>query len=200
MPTPTPYAVPGDRRATTSAPIEEILAMRWSPRSFDQDARLTDEQVASMLEAARWSASAANSQARRFLVARRGSTAFATVVAHLLGGNPDWAPTASVLVVAIAVTEDEEGRTLRWAEYDTGQAVASLAAQAHALGLHVHQMGGIDAEGLQRAFDLPSRLVPITVTAVGTVAHPELLPERLRERESAERTRLPLTDLVLVDE
>lgn len=195
-----PYDVPDHRRASTSAPIEEILAMRWSPRSFDPDAMLSDEQVASLLEAARWAASASNTQPRRFVVARRGSTAFATVVAHLLGGNPGWAPTASLLVVAIAVTEDEEGRPLRWAEYDTGQAMANLATQAHALGLHVHPMGGIDVPGLQRAFDLPARFLPITVVAVGLVAHPELLPERYRERESAERTRLPLSELVLIDE
>lgn len=197
---PVPYSVPDDRRAATSAPIDENLAMRWSPRSFDPDAVLSEEQIASLLEAARWASSAANTQPRRFLVARRGSAAFATVVAHLLGGNPAWAPSASLLVVAIAVVEDEEGKPLRWAEYDTGQAMANLAVQAHALGLHVHPMGGIDVEGLRRDFGLPARFVPITAIAVGTVAHPELLPERYRDRESAERTRLPLSELVLVDE
>ena len=188
------------RRAVTGAPILDVLAERWSPRSFDADATVPEEQIASLVEAARWAPSASNRQPRRFIVARRGSDAFERIVGTLVGGNASWADKSSLLVVAIALVEDEQGAPFRWAEYDTGQAVANLATQAHALGLHVHQMGGIDAEGLQRAFDLPPTLVPITVTAIGTVAHPELLPERLRERESAERTRLPLTDLVLVDE
>ncbi len=178
--------------------------MRWSPRSFDADAVLTDQQVASLLEAARWAASASNVQARRFVVARRGSAAFDAVVANLMGFNRSWAPSASLLVVAIAVVAPEEegaaAQAYRWAEYDLGQSMANLATEAHALGLHVHPMGGIEVDGLRRAFDLPERFRPVTVVAVGTVAHPELLPERYRERESAERSRLPLAELVLVDE
>ena len=53
-----------DRQAVTEAPIEDILSMRWSPRSFDAAAVVTDEQVGSLLEAARWAASASNVQAK----------------------------------------------------------------------------------------------------------------------------------------
>ncbi len=200
----TPLTLQDDRRATTSAPIEEILAMRWSPRSFDPQATVSDEQVSSLLEAARWASSASNVQARRFIAARRGSVAFGKVVEHLMGFNRAWAPNASLLVVAIAVTEpgsaDEKAGAHRWAEYDLGQSMANLATQAHALGLHVHPMGGIEVDGLRQAFDLPERFLPVPVVAVGTVAHPELLPEHYRDRETAERTRLPLSELVLVDE
>ncbi len=189
-----------DRRASTAAPIEEILAMRWSPRAFDPEAVLTDEQLTSLLEAARWASSASNSQPARFIAARRGTALFDRIEQHLMGFNRAWAPRASALVLAAATTEDDQGKPLRWAEYDTGQAMANLAVQAHALGLHVHPMGGIEVEGLRQEFDLPQRLVPITVTAVGTVGSPDALPERYRERESAQRTRLPLADLLLVQE
>lgn len=198
------HTVPDHRRATTAAPIEELLAMRWSPRSFDPEAVLSDEQVASLLEAARWAASASNLQARRFLVGRRGTTTFDRIAEHLMGFNQVWAPTASLLVVAIAVTAPEDPAAPlgahRWAEYDLGQSVANLAIQAHALGLHVHQMGGIEVAGLQQAFGLPARYLPVTVTAVGTAAGPEALPEKLAAREHAERTRLPLSELVLADD
>jgi nitroreductase len=189
-----------DRRATTAQPIEDILAMRWSPRSFDRTAELTDAQITSLLEAARWASSAANRQHRRFIVGRRGSATFDAIVANLRGANPSWAPNASALIVAIAVTADETGAPSRWADYDLGQSMANLAAQAHAIGLHVHPMGGLDAAGLQRAFDLPEHFAPVTVTAVGTVADADLLPERLRDRERAERERLPLDELVLIDD
>jgi nitroreductase len=75
--------------------------------------------------------------------------------------------------------------------------MANLASQAHALGLHAHPMGGVEVEDLRREFDLTERFVPITVTAVGTAASPDLLPEKYRLRETAERTRLPLDELVL---
>ncbi|GAA2750969.1 nitroreductase family protein [Amnibacterium kyonggiense] len=190
-----------DRQAVTDAPIEEILAMRWSPRSFDANAVVTDEQVTSLLEAARWAASASNAQARRFIVGKRGTETFDRIERHLMGFNRTWAPNASLLVLAIAVVAPDGEQPLgahRWAEYDLGQSMANLASQAHALGLHAHPMGGIDVAGLQAEFDLPERFLPVTVTAVGTVASPDLLPEKYRERETAVRTRLPLDELVLV--
>ncbi|MGN6445207.1 nitroreductase family protein [Amnibacterium sp.] len=193
-------AVTTDRQALTAEPIEEILSMRWSPRSFDPEAVVTDEQVVSMLEAARWAASASNVQPRRFVVGKRGTDTFARIERHLMGFNRVWAPNASLLVLAIAVTGpegDEPAGPYRWAEYDAGQSMANLVSQAHALGLHAHPMGGIEVEGLRGEFALPDRFVPVTVTAVGTVASPDLLPERYRERETAERTRLPLDELVL---
>ena len=75
--------------------------------------------------------------------------------------------------------------------------MANLASQAHALGLHAHPMGGIEVADLRAEFDLPERYLPITVTAIGTVGSPDLLPEQYRERETAERTRLPLDELVI---
>jgi nitroreductase len=188
------------RRAATSAPIHDLLAERWSPRSFDPDFVVPEEHVVALLEAARWAPSAANTQPRRFLVARRGSLAFDLVTQALASGNQPWAPDASLYVVAVALPEGEDGTAHRWAEYDTGQAVAHLTTQAHALGLHVHQMGGFDPEAIRRDFELPEGAAPVTVTAIGRAAAAERLPERYRDRETAERTRLPLEQLVLVDE
>jgi nitroreductase len=188
------------RRAVTAAPIEEILAVRWSPRSFDRDAVVTDSQVTSLLEAARWAASASNVQARRFIVGRRGTETFDRIERHLMGFNRVWAPNASLLVLAIAVTAPEGDGPVgahRWAEYDLGQSLANMVSQAHALGLHAHPMGGIEVADLRTEFDLPERFLPVTVTAFGTVASPDLLPEKQREREIADRSRLPLDELVI---
>jgi hypothetical protein len=40
----------------------------------------------------------------------------------------------------------------------------------------------------------------VTVTAIGTVASPDQLDEKTAARETAERTRLPLDEVVLVKE
>jgi nitroreductase len=188
------------RAAETAAPIHDLLAERWSPRSFDTAATIPHQQIASQLEAARWAPSAANLQPRRFVVARRGSDSFRIITDALAEGNRAWAPNASLYVVAIAVTADADGKTYRWAEYDAGQAMAHLTIQAHDLDLHVHPMGGFDAEALRAAFGLPETAVPISVSAIGTLAPAEDLPERFRARESAPRTRLPLDEIVVVDD
>jgi Nitroreductase len=188
------------RTAETSTPIHEVLAERWSPRSYDAAAPLDEQKLIAALEAARWAPSAANSQPSRFIVARRGSAAFDTIVANLMGFNSTWATSAGALVVGIAEMTDATGKPRPWAKYDLGQALAHFSVQAHHDGLHVHQMGGFVAGGLREAFSIDERFEPVSVTAVGTLAPSEALPEPLRQREIAPRERLTLAELVLVNE
>jgi nitroreductase len=187
------------RAAVTAAPLIPALAERWSPRAYDQSAVVPEESLTALLEAARWSPSANNTQPWRFVVARRGSAEFDAVAAALMGFNQAWAGSASVLIVAIAEVIDEDGKERRWATYDLGQAVAHLSVQAHHDGLHVHQMGGFDVDALRTAFNIDERFTPISVSAVGVLGDPEGLPDPLRERELAPRTRAALSDIVLVN-
>jgi nitroreductase len=188
------------RTADSSQPLVPLLDERWSPRSYDETATIDDDTLDALLEAARWAPSAANTQPRRFVIGRRGTKTFRKIHENLMGFNAAWAHRASALLVAIAETTTEDGEVRRWAEYDLGQSVAALAVQAHAEGLHVHQLGGIDVDGLRTAFGLQDRFLPVTVTAIGTVADPSQLDEKAAERETAERTRLPLDEIVLVKE
>lgn len=186
------------RGADTSAPLLPALAERWSPRAFDPTADVEETALRSALEAARWSPSANNSQPWRFIVARRGTGAFDTIVENLAGFNQVWAGSAAVLIVALAETVDEDGRERRWATYDLGQAVAHLTIQAHHDGLHAHQMGGFDGAALREAFEIGERFEPVSITALGVVGDADALPEPLRERENAPRTRHPLERIVRV--
>jgi nitroreductase len=191
-------SAPSTRRAAeSSVPLVPLLDERWSPRSFDPTATISDEQLDALLEAARWAPSAANKQQRRFIVGRRGTATFDAIVNALMGFNAAWAPNASALVVALAEVSGVKADELSWAEYDLGQAVAHLTVQAHAEGLHTHQMGGVEWDKIVAAFDLTDNLKPLTVTAVGVVDEAHKLGEALAARELAPRTRLPLEDLVL---
>jgi nitroreductase len=185
------------RSAATDAPVLDVLAERWSPRAFAADDMVDDAQLASALEAARWAPSANNTQPWRFVVAHRGSNAHARIHQALMGFNQAWAGNAAVLIVAVAETVTAEGRTLHYAPYDLGQAVAHLSVQAHHDGLHVHQMGGFDRDAVRAAFDLEDRLEPITVIALGPIGDASDLPEALQERENAPRFRRPLSELIL---
>jgi nitroreductase len=188
------------RSTDSSQPLVPLLEERWSPRSYDATATISDDQLDAVLEAARWAASAQNSQPRRFIAGRRGTETFRKINEHLLGFNQTWAHRSSALVVGVLENVTEDGDARPFAQYDLGQSLAALTVQAHAEGLHVHQMAGIDAKGLAAAFDLPERFQPFTVTAIGTVAHPSQLEEKAAQREVAPRTRLPLDEVVLVKE
>lgn len=181
----------------TDFPLDPRIAARWSPRGFDGAHELSRGDLGSLLEAARWSASASNSQPWRFVVTLRGTEDFTTVTAALSGGNTEWAPHASALIVACARTVDTDGRPLRWAAYDVGQAVAWLTVQAESIGLSVHQMGGFDSEAIIRDFELEAGTEPMTVIAIGRFDAGAPLSDRLREREAAPRERLPIDALVV---
>lgn len=188
-----------DRTAPTDAPILDVLAERWSTRLFDASAALDEGALASALEAARWAPSANNSQPVRFIVARRGTAAHAALLDALTGFNRSWAADASALVAVLAETAGEDGTVRPWALYDAGQAAALLTVQAHADGLHTHQMGGFVADAIRGAFDLPANLRPVTVIAAGVLGDPASAPAALLERENAPRTRRPVAESLLVD-
>jgi nitroreductase len=188
------------KSAATDAPILDVLAERWSPRAYSNEP-IDEDKLASALEAARWSASGANSQPWRFIVARRGTEAFEKVAASLAPFNAVWAPQASVLLVGLyAELRDQAGQLRNTVFYDLGQAMAHLSVQAHHDGLHVHQMTGFDPDALSAAFELPAEVHPFVVATIGTVGSPDDLDEALAERERAPRTRLPLSELLLVNE
>lgn len=184
--------------APTEAPILDVLAERWSTRVYDADAPLDESALQSALEAARWTPSANNTQPWRFIVARRGTPEFETVHTALRGFNQSWTAAASALVVFVAETETEDGKPLRMAAYDLGQAAAHFTVQAHASGLHTHQMGGFDGQAIADAFGLESRFVPMTVMSVGSLGDINQVDEDVRERELAPRSRHSVSDLVLV--
>jgi nitroreductase len=185
------------KTASTTVPVHPLLAERWSPRGFDRAHELGEDSLTALLEAARWAPSAQNSQPWRFLVARRGDEAHEQLFAALAPGNQAWAGAASALVLVAARTVGDDGRPQPWALYDTGQAVAALITQAQADGLAVHQMGGFDTAAVRAEFGLGETLTPVVVIAVGRRDPIADLPEPLAARETAPRTRHPVSKLLL---
>ena len=186
------------KTATTAVPVHPLLAERWSPRGFDRRHQVSDDQITALLEAARWAPSAGNSQPWRFLVTRRGEHAHSRLFAALAPGNQAWADAASALVLVAARTA-ADAKPQPWALYDTGQAVASLVTQAQAQGLAVHQIGGFASDAVRADFALDQDLSPVVVLAVGRADPDAELPSHLAARESAPRTRHPVSDLLLAD-
>ena len=177
--------------------LHPLLAQRTSPRSFVPDHEIAPDVERRLLEAVRWSPSAANTQPWRVLVAHRGTPEHADLLASLAAGNSGWARDASALVLLAASTFAADGTELPWAVYDSGQAAAHLTTQAAAEGLAVHQMGGFDADHVRGAFGLAEGVRPLVVLAVGRRDDPTRLPTHLADRETAPRTRLDLDDLII---
>ncbi|WP_194420810.1 nitroreductase family protein [Microbacterium abyssi] len=186
-----------ERTAETSVPVLDVLAARWSPRAFDPSSPIDEGKLTAALEAARWSPSASNTQPWRFIVARRGTDLHAAIDGALMGFNREWAGNAQVLIAAFAEETDADGNPRPWAQYDLGQAVAHLSVQAHADGLFVHQMGGIERDALQALPGVEDRFTPVSVIALGEIGDASTLSEKLQQREVAPRARRPLAETVI---
>jgi nitroreductase len=183
--------------AITAAPIAPVLAERWSPRSFDVSHEISQHDLTSILEAARWAPSSNNGQPWRYSVATRGTELHDKVVAGLTGWNQAWAPHASALIVASAKKFEANGSEYKSAHYDLGLSVAMLTIQAQELDLHSHQMGGILHGALHSSLGLPDDIEVVVVIAVGKLAPADQLEGPAYEREIQPRTRLTLDEIVL---
>jgi nitroreductase len=187
-----------NKTAITAAPIMPVLADRWSPRSFDADYEISQHDLLSILEAARWAPSSNNGQPWRYSVLNRGTELFNQVAAEGLSGfNQAWAPKSSTLVIVSIQTKTADGKENKSAHYDAGLSVSNLVIQAHELGLHAHQIGGFVPDALRSILELDEDLSPIVVVAIGKVAPAEQLEGPAYEREIQPRTRLELDEIVL---
>lgn len=184
-------------RAETSVPVNEIIATRRSPRSFDESAVISNEDLVGILEAARWAPSAFNGQPWRFFLGKRGDEHFAQILGSLVPFNQSWANRASALLLVAAKTVKDDGSIHADYQFDCGLAVGQLVIETHHRGLIAHQMTGFDKEIAQRELSIPAELVPVVVIAIGTQDLPEKLSGPLLEREQSKRARLSLNEIVI---
>ena len=183
--------------ADTTYPIEPLLKQRWSPRAF-AERPVEIDKLLSLWEAARWSASCANQQPWYFIVAtKEEKTEYARLLSCLRENNQLWASQAPVLMVSVAkLAFDMNGQPNRYAFHDVGLAVANLIVQATALGLYVHQMAGFYPDKVSELYGVPDDFEPVAGIVLGYPGDPATLPEDLRQRELAPRTRKPLESFV----
>lgn len=185
------------KTAVTAVPILPVLAERWSPRSFNTSYLLTKDEIISVLEAARWATTSNNSTPARFSVLVRGTELHSAVAPALASWNAAWGPTASALIVVSVSKVNQDGSPAVFAQYDAGLQVGNLVTQAQALGLHTHQMAGLNKAEAAAALDLHEDMEIITVIAIGKLDSADKLEGPLHEREIAPRTRVDLADIVL---
>lgn len=187
-----------EKPAKTDHPIHEVLRRRWSPRTFSEKP-VPAEVLRSLFEAARWAASSYNDQPWAYIVATKDEPDnFSKLVSVLMDANAVWAKNAPVLALSVArLNFAHNGTPNRVAIHDVGAASASLSFEATARGLRVHQMAGFHVDKAKEIFRIPPGWEPVAALAIGYPAEPDTLPENLRERELASRSRKPLSEFVM---
>ena len=185
------------KQATTEHPIQELLAIRWSPYAFDSRP-VSKADIQSLFEAVRWAASSYNEQPWRYLVATQDEPEeFAKLLSCLVEPNQAWAKAAPLLAISVASLNFQlNGKPNKAAIHDLGLAAGSLTLEATARGLAVHQMIGIVPERVRELYGIPDGYEAVTGLAIGYVGDPKRLPEKLSARDLAPRTRKGLREFV----
>ena len=113
-------------RAETSVPINEVIATRRSPRSFDSSHILAEVDLRAGLEAARWAPSAFNGQPWRFYSGLRGDALFSEILSSLGEFNQLWAQNASSLILVASTVKKPDGSDHAEYLFDCGLAVGQM--------------------------------------------------------------------------
>jgi nitroreductase len=164
-------------------PIQSLFLRRWSPRALSGEP-LTEAELLTLFEAARWAPSTYNEQEWRFLYARHDTPQWPQFFDLLAEGNQAWCKRAAVLVVVLArKTFARNGKPNPVHLFDAGAAWENLALQAMFMGLVAHGMQGFDFEKARTSLRVPDHFAVAAMFALGRPGNPADLPPELREHE-----------------
>ena len=172
-------------------PIHPLFIDRWSPRAMSGEA-LSEAELMTLFEAARWAPSSGNFQPWRYLYARRDTDFWPAFLDLLKPGNRAWAERAGALVLVISRTHfDGDGRPCRTHSYDSGAAWQNLALQASLSELVAHGIEGFDYERARRVLRVPGAYAVEAMMVLGKPGNKAELSESLQHREQP-NSRRPL--------
>ena len=176
-------------------PIDALFVRRWSPRAMSGEP-VTEEELLTLFEAARWAPSTYNEQEWRFLYARPGSPHWPLFFGVLVEANRAWCNNAAVLVVVLARKRFAKNNKPNPVHlFDAGCASENLALQAVKMGLVSHGMAGFDFDKARTTLNVPEVFDVAAMFAIGRPGNPDDLSEELRNRETPSGRR-PVTESI----
>lgn len=185
-------------------PILDVILNRISKRAFS-DEMLSDEELMSLFEAARWAPSSYNNQPWRFLYAKRGTKNWDILFDLLVDFNKQWTKNAPVLVLLISKkifsgmrgpSEKMNGKMATTHSFDAGAAWENLALQASANGIIAHGMQGFDYERARLLFRVPSDYQVEALLAIGKEGEADSLSSELAAKDKTPSVRKPLKEII----
>lgn len=172
-----------EQHRTADHPIESLFIRRWSPRAMNGKP-ISEKQMLTLFEAARWAPSTYNEQEWRFLYARRDTPQWPLFFDLLMEANQAWCKNAALLVVIVAhKVFARNGKPNPVHIFDVGSAWENLALQATAMGLVSHGMAGFDFDKARTALRVPDDYAVAAMFAIGQPGDPDQLPEEMRKIE-----------------
>jgi len=150
-------------------PVKDLVRKNRSYRRFDESVRIPADTLRELVDLARLSASAANLQPLKFVLASTPEET-AAVFPHLAwaGYLPDWpGPSQGERPAAYIVIVGDKGIKSPMGGCDEGIAAQSILLGATEKGLGGCMIGAIKRDGLRQAQALPDGYEILLVIALG---------------------------------
>ena len=152
----------------------EAIRERRSIRNY-KTTPVSEEQLNTVLEAARWAPSWANTQCWQFVVVRDNETK-ERLADTLSSGNPSIAAIKDAPILIVACAELQRSGWYKgaqatdkgdWFMLDVGLAMQNLTLAAHGLGLGTVHVGLFDAPKAAQILDVPDGVALVEMTPLG---------------------------------
>ncbi len=178
--------------------ILDVFLARRSSRALS-DESISEQELMTLFDAARWAQSSYNNQPWRFIYARKNTAQWQTFFNFLVSANQVWAKDAQVLVVVLSKTTfDYNEKPSRTHSFDTGAACQNMALQGAFLDIVVHGMEGFDYQKTRKELQIPDVYEIQAMFAIGKIGQISGLPENLQAKETPSQ-RKPLDEIVFQD-
>lgn len=176
-------------------PINQLFLKRWSPRAMSGEA-ISEDQLMTLFEAARWAPSTYNEQEWRYLYATKASEHWQMFFDLLVDANQKWCENAAALIVVCSnknMSRNDKPNPVH--SFDAGASFENLCLQAADMGVVAHGMAGFDQKAAREVLSVPESFAVEAMIAVGQPGKLETLPADLQEMEKPS-TRKPLAEIV----
>lgn len=175
------------------------IKKRWSPRAFDTEAEISNEDLLPLIEAARYAPSALNEQPWKFIIANELDS-LNNVRSVLDYRNRIWADSInSFLILLTKKSFTSNGEVNPWCKFDAGAAWGFLSLEAEKRGFITHALGSFNNELLKEKFNIPDEYEPIILIGVGKMGDKENLPTDFVKEREYPGLRNPLEDIYTID-
>jgi len=164
--------------------ILDVVKERWSPRAFDRDTPVKEEDLMGVMEAARYAPSCFNEQPWSFIAGLHGEDDYKKILGVLNETNREWASNAPVLMLITSRKRFAKNqRENRWHLFDAGTSWGYLSLEARSRDLHTHAMGGFNVAAAKEVFNIGDDTSIIAIVAMGYYGNIEELSPELQKKE-----------------
>lgn len=178
--------------------VLNLIINRHTSRAMSGE-EISDQELMSLFEAAKWAPSSFNSQPWRFIYVKKDSPKWSETLNIIDPYNQIWAKNGSVLILAISYKYFNYNKKISNTHaLDTGSATQNMLLQGHYMGLLVNAIAGFDYEKAKELFKINDDYEIHAMYVVGYPGDINTLPEKLQLKET-KSNRKKINEFVFKD-